>query len=365
MDEISALAELTERLRRAVVTAPAGVLPFEEFMRRALYEPDLGYYERTTGQIGREGDFYTSVTTGPLFGEMLAFQFSEWLSALDSPPGIVEIGAHDGRLAHDILRWFQKWRPAQFESLSYTLVEASPFRQSLQQERLASMGSVARWVGDVPLTRGIVFSNELLDAFPVRAIRWDARRRVWQELGVAWDSGRFVEVAFPRRADTPVPELPVELQSVLPDGFLTEFSPAAEAWWSSTAQELQQGYLMAIDYGLTAEEFIVPQRRDGTRRGYRKHHPVTDLVAEPGACDLTAHVNFTRIQLAGEAAGLKTVRYCEQRVGLTDILRDILRAPNRFAAWSPALNRQFQTLTHPEHLGRSFRWLIQTRQEIP
>ena len=115
MDEVSALAELKDRLRHAVAAAPAGLLPFEEFMRRALYEPELGYYERTTRQIGRGGDFYTSVSAGPLFGEMLAFRFSEWLSPLEGAPSIVEIGAHDGRLALDILRWFQQWRPAQFK----------------------------------------------------------------------------------------------------------------------------------------------------------------------------------------------------------------------------------------------------------
>jgi hypothetical protein len=32
-----------------------------------------------------------------------------------------------------------------------------------------------------------------------------------------------------------------------------------------------------------------------------------------------------------------------------------------FGEWTPARTRQFQTLTHPEHFGRAFRVLVQSR----
>lgn len=364
MDESAARTELAERLRQAVESAPSGVLPFEVFMQRALYEPDLGYYEQSPGRVGRTGDFYTSVSVGPLFGELLAHQFAAWLSALDFPPCLVEAGAHDGRLAQDILGWLRSYRPALFERLTYCVVEPSTARRKWQAERLGVFDLQLRWTDTMPTTRGIIFSNELLDAFPVRPVRWNARDHRWWEVGVGWDTGRFIEVPFSRRPDTPAPEVPESLQAVLPDGFTTESSPAAESWWRHAADSLQAGFLITMDYGLTADEFLMPQRQHGTCRGYRQHFPVTDLLANPGACDLTAHVNFSRIQSVGEQVGLSTLELATQSVCLTEILRQTLAAPDGFGPWNPARNRQFQTLTHPEHLGRSFRWLVQGRLPI-
>jgi SAM-dependent MidA family methyltransferase len=58
------------------------VLSFARFMELALYCPETGYYETEKGKVGRGGDFITSVSTGNLFGQLLAFQFAEWLEEL-------------------------------------------------------------------------------------------------------------------------------------------------------------------------------------------------------------------------------------------------------------------------------------------
>src|SRR5208283_5555295 len=94
-----------------------GALPFARFMELALYQPGLGYYETRKHGPGRRGDFYTSVSTGELFGELLAFQFAGWLEEMRSAEHgvrIVEAGAHDGKLAGDILKWLQSNRPELF-----------------------------------------------------------------------------------------------------------------------------------------------------------------------------------------------------------------------------------------------------------
>jgi SAM-dependent MidA family methyltransferase len=56
-----------------------GEISFARFMEVALYCPETGYYERNQDNVGRRGDFITSVSVGNLFGELLAFQFAEWL----------------------------------------------------------------------------------------------------------------------------------------------------------------------------------------------------------------------------------------------------------------------------------------------
>src|ERR1700757_2770523 len=103
-----------------------GVIPFARFMELALYCPNFGYYERLDASPGRRGDYFTSVSVGKLFGELLAFQFADWLARLPvQRPQVVEAGAHDGRLALDILRWIDANRPGLRDSLEYWILEPS------------------------------------------------------------------------------------------------------------------------------------------------------------------------------------------------------------------------------------------------
>src|SRR5271170_411731 len=131
--------------------AKKSVLTIARFMELALYCPETGYYETEKGKVGRGGDFITSVSTGNLFGQLLAFQFAGRLAALDLPPEtmIVEAGAHDGRLAHDILTWLQSHRPEVFAGIKYWILEPSPNRQRWQQETLKAFAPQVRWTSDI------------------------------------------------------------------------------------------------------------------------------------------------------------------------------------------------------------------------
>src|SRR5215217_8061206 len=82
-----------------------GRISFREFMDLALYQPEHGYYSSGRAAIGRGGDFYTSVSVGPVFGRLLARQFAELWDRLGNPAefAIVEQGAHEGTFAADCL----------------------------------------------------------------------------------------------------------------------------------------------------------------------------------------------------------------------------------------------------------------------
>jgi SAM-dependent MidA family methyltransferase len=382
--------------------AERGVLPFARFMELALYCPVHGYYETEKDNPGRHGDFYTSVGVGELFGQFLAFQFAEWLQAeVQSPTPlareqaskvqIVEAGAHDGRLAKDILAWLQLKRPKLFDQIEYWVIEPSPRRQKWQKETLKNFAPRVRWFASFqsllqertchssPATRhpplhGIIFSNELLDAMPVHRLGWDAKSKKWFEWGVTVAGEKFVwaripDTLAPRSGErvgargfdpSAIVHLPSSLLAVLPDGYTIETCPAAQNWWREAANVLGRGRLLTIDYGFTADELFSPGRRHGTLRAYFRHHASDDLLANVGAQDLTAHVNFSEIQKAGEACGLTTESFSTQAQFLTRILEKTLREKT-FGDWSSAQTRQFQTLTHPEHLGRAFRVLVQSR----
>ena len=341
-------------------------------MELALYCPVYGYYEKEEDKPGRGGDFYTSVSVGSLFSELLAFQFVEWLETApssanapekgkteSSPVQIVEAGAHDGQLANDILTWLREHRRALFDRLEYQIVEPSAVLAARQRRMLAEFPRI-RWLDDIGKAeriRGIILSNELLDAIPVHRYGWDANEKKWFEWGVTVENGDF-KWARLTHAIPPADNWPAELAAILPDGFIREESPMAKEWWSRAARMLEWGKLVTLDYGFNMEEIL--QRPHGTLRAYRDHRVTADVLADAGEQDLTAHVDFTAIREAGEAVGLETEFFGGQEQFLTRIAASAWKERSGFGAWGSAQTRQFQTLTHPEHLGR-FRVLVQRR----
>ncbi len=359
------MSTLAGRLRETILRE--GVVSFRRFMETALYEPDSGYYERA--RIGRRGDFQTSVTVGPLFGELLALQFAHWLNALGPDVGgplfLVEAGAHDGRLAADILQALEIWSPELASRVTYVCWEPSRRRRLWQEQTLSGWRHQVRWVEDWrglgARVRGVIFSNELLDALPFHRFVWARKEGRWRELGVGWEGGQFVCRPMEREEVEFAPAMPEALRELLPDGFCTEYCPAAEDWWAGAAGALEAGRLVAIDYGLDECDFFAPHRSGGTARGYRDHQLVDDLPRNPGEQDLTAHVNFTRIRQAGERAGLETETDASQARFLTRILAALQRSGGAPESWFARRAGAFQTLTHPDHFGRAFRVLVQSR----
>jgi SAM-dependent MidA family methyltransferase len=361
------LKELPGIVRREIQARE--VISFARFMELALYCPESGYYERIKNNAGQRGDYYTSVSVGSLFGDLLACQFATWLAqAASGACRLLEAGAHDGQLAADILSWLQTRRPELFKAVEYWIFEPSVGRQRRQEKRLRSFAGKVRWFDgwqSVPKegVHGVIFANELLDAMPVHRLGWDAGAQAWFEWGVGAAGEEFVWRKMPVSAEAMahLPDLPSELSAVLPNGFVTEVSPAVNGWWRRAAEVLRQGNLLTFDYGLSAVEFFSPERTCGTLRAYRQHRMSDDLLGAVGEQDLTAHVNFTAIQEAGESAGLKTDGLFSQAHFLTRIVQAAEQAGSILGAWSADRVRQFQTLTHPEHLGTRFTVLVQSR----
>ena len=201
-----------------------GPVSFARFMELALYAPGLGYYERQR-EIGRRGDFFTSVSVGPLLGELLGFQFAQWLGR-DAPFDrlqIVEAGAHEGALAADILGWLRRRRPDLLARLEYCLVEPSPARRSWQEQTLRDWLACIKWVSNISEAASerasrIIFCNEFLDAMPVHRLAWNAAGKRWEECRVACENGVFVwqPAAPPPELAECLPEIGPELAAVLP-----------------------------------------------------------------------------------------------------------------------------------------------------
>ncbi len=350
-------AELIRFIRdRISVTGPVS---FASFMEQALYHPEHGYYSSGRAVIGREGDYFTNVSVGPLFGRLMAAQFAEMWRLLGEQAEfvIVEQAASNGQFAHDVLAAAEVHHPAFFVALRYRIVEPFAALRDRQRETLAAFFERVLWCESLERLEpfcGVHFSNELLDAMPVHLIRWAGSE--WVERYVDHSDDGFVLIDRPivgealRKHVTRIPT---------PDfiGYETEVNRASEEWIGALAKKLVRGFLLAVDYGFARDEFYAPRRTSGTLQCRAQHRVVGSPFEQIGEADITAHVEWTSIVEAAERAGLLFMGFTDQHHFITGLLaRD--DGARIVEEQKPKMQRALQTLLHPGLLGMKFQHLV-------
>jgi SAM-dependent MidA family methyltransferase len=267
---------------------------------------------------------------------LLAVQFFEVWERLDKATDfvIVEQGAHDGQFARDVLEFVQNQLPEFFETLRYQIVEPFPILKEQQRRNLETFGDKVVWRESPEPFTGIHFSNELLDAMPVRLINGGIEKLV------GLDGDKFV---FIERADDEI-----------------MFNQAALEWIEQTAANLQRGYVFAVDYGWLEQAERYPQVRAA-------HRNLDSPFEAVGDADITMSVDWHSIIEHAQANGLRVAGFTDQHHFLTGILSGFGRgdspeppADDRGQSRlpdSPKAKRELQTLLHPEMLGRAFQVL--------
>jgi SAM-dependent MidA family methyltransferase len=341
------------RLIRAKIEK-RGPQSFAWFMQQALYHFEHGYYSSDRCEIGRKGDYFTNVSVGPLFGQLLAAQFVEMWVRLGKPGRrgdiekfmIVEQGAHDGQFARDVLYCVQERTPEFFEALRYQIVEPFPTLRERQSRTLRAFHEKVEWCDSLQPFTGVHFSNELLDAMPVRLIA-NGREKL---VGVEGD--RFVFV-----------EREVENQT---------FNHAALAWVDEVAANLERGYVIAIDYGRLEAEF------QGDVQVRARHRNLDSPFEKIGEADITMLVDWRSILHRAGPNGLRVAGFTDQHHFLTGVVSTWPNLLEARASNSTALSSQVQdaaadrkikralkTLLHPEMLGRAFQVLVLEKNADP
>jgi SAM-dependent MidA family methyltransferase len=341
----------------------SGPLTFARFMELALYDPEAGYYASGRARIGKQGDFFTNVSVGPVFGQILAGQFKEMWSRLGRPGrfALVEQGANDGQLALDLLRGMAS---EILETVEYWIIEPFPALRQRQEEKLHNVKSKVKWVADLdalPVYDGIHFSNELIDSFPFHLIRSNGPG--WEEVYISTDNDELrCEVAAPSTvvADE-LKALPLR-----PAGTLAELRPTAGDWIRALSQRLNQGFVLIVDYGFARFELLAPHRTNGTFCCYRAHRRDSRPLEDPGEKDISAHVDFTALAGAALAAGFRLEGFADQHHYLVGASRDLLaKVSHPPDDLSQRSLRALQTLLHPESMGTQFHYLALSKGAAP
>jgi SAM-dependent MidA family methyltransferase len=335
IETIPNASALAARLRERIKNE--GPIPFYEWMKAALYDRQDGYYCRMDRQKwGREGDYRTSPERSSLFAATFARYFARFYEELGRPAKwtLVEVGAGEGHFANGVLQTFQKFFPDVFAATSYVVDEVSAHSQSLARQRLEAFADrvVFKALDEIQIDPGVVFSNELLDAFPVHRVTVDNHelKEFYVDVGASgkfeWVLNRPTAGALARFKKY-FEDCGVELR----EGRVAEISLDIEAWLGKVANKIRAGFLVTVDYGAAAEDlYSSAGRQYGTLRGFRRHNFVDNLLSRPGEKDLTTTINWSFVKSVGSRLGFEVVAFEQQdrflmASGLLDQLEVALR----------------------------------------
>jgi SAM-dependent MidA family methyltransferase len=349
---------ITDRIKKE------GSISFRDFMEMALYHPGYGYYASADTEIGGRGDFYTSSHVHPVFGALIGKQIAEMWEVMKRPSSfhVIEMGAGRGYLAHDMLSYLKETEF--YDALEYVIVEINPYLKKKQEEQLSVFNNKMKWVSaltDISSVSGCLFSNELLDAFPVHLIRSDCGRI--SEVYLTVENNDFYEVYKECRPE--VINYLSEFGITLPQDYRTEVNLDLKNWLKDISLTIKEGFVFTIDYGYPAADYYSQERTRGTILCYYRHQAHDNPYQRAGEQDISAHVNFSALKKWGEELGFETVGFTSQGAFLVSLrIDEVLN--ERFAGCegSEGSINMVSRLISPEGLGESHKVLMQYKGKL-
>lgn len=353
---------MKEIIRQFIDASPEKKISYAEYIELALYHPEEGYYIKERKKIGKEGDFYTSSNVSDVFGKLIGKWFAKNSGNLGLLPSVCEIGAGNGRFARAFI---QGWNEVKAETLTYCIVEVSPYHQRLQEAELNGLENVdilyANTFANTGMKQGLIFSNELFDAFPVHVV--EKSKGTVKEVFVGHENGQLKEIMIPVMDDRIINFL-IDQELELSEGQRIEIPLAFDPFIKSISDNFTKGIMVTVDYGYSKEEWMHPSRRRGSLRGYYQHQMHHDVLQHPGEMDITSHVHFDALKLIGEKYSLDFVQKTRQdefllAAGILDELAEH-HDPNPFSE-SSKRNRAIRSLILPGGISQSFDVVIQAK----
>ncbi len=291
-----------------------GYVPWEAFMRAALYDSTCGYYQCHLRVVGRHGDFSTSAT----LDSTLARAIVAWSRRRfrGQPWCVIELGGGDGSLARRFIK-SAAWRA--WGGLAYHIVETGRNLQTTQRQSLVwpRVRRVVRWHESILEAlaackyRADIFGNEFIDAFPCIALKNEASHG-WRELHVC-RSQSGLELAWLDLTERGQQALACSTISNLPADSCGEVHLSFREWLAGIPSQHFAGRLLLIDYAASMPAKAA-RSRALSLRGYFAQQRVSgaELLHRFARQDLTADVNFWDIQRWAEELGWHVIKICTQ-----------------------------------------------------
>ncbi|WP_042355059.1 class I SAM-dependent methyltransferase [Bacillus rubiinfantis] len=347
-------------IKNHILTSPDKLITYADYIARALYHPDYGYYMKEKQKIGRQGDFITTSNISDIYGRLMAKWFLFLSKEHELPTVFCEIGAGNGRFAQAFLK---EWEAAANTAIDYIILETSPYHRKLQAQLLHPHFSV-RYVESLTELKdfeGMIFSNEFFDALPVHVIEKDNGE--FFEIMIGISNNQFQEQKVPLTNQEILLFLE-ESQLELRNGQRIEIPLAMKAVIKEIETVLSRGIVVTADYGYTNEEWMDPRRLKGSLRGFSQHTLIENVLRSPGDIDITSHIHLDYLMQKGEQLGLKGIKMLSQHEFLLklNILKELEDHydPNPFSEINRK-NRAIRSLIMPGGISSFFQIIIQQK----
>jgi SAM-dependent MidA family methyltransferase len=225
----------------------------------------------------------------------------------------IDIGCGDGGLVRAVAAQIDE-ENVRFYGVDRTLARVATAAEGSGGTPLGQPAGRRRSDGDVTFVHTLdevprdgaqlIFSSELYDAIPFA--RLVQRAGHLHELWVAEGEGAldWSEHEASPQYENYFRERGIELA----EGQFADVTLEWEAFHEDVVCFLTRGLVVTLDYGFPAAKLFHPRaRRFGTAAAYSGHRVHRDLLADPGEQDLTAHINFSDLERAGERQGARTL----------------------------------------------------------
>lgn len=355
-------------LRDIITNSKDNVITYEDYMSTVLYHPENGYYMKPGEKVGKKGDFITTSNISSIFGILFARVFHMLIEQEKISPYICEIGGGNGRFAKAVLDELSDNYKETYEKLIYLIIETSPYHQALQKEILPIGDKIVQYenideaASEYSSFNGIVFSNELFDAFPVRVI--EKKDDQLFEVKVTIGDDNNLAERLSKLTDRKILGYLADSEIALENGQRFEVPLAMLQYLEQLSKFIKSGVVFTIDYGYTNEEWRQPAHKEGSLRGYYKHQLIRDPLLHPGDMDLTTHIHFDSLVSYGDKLGFKQVRKMRQdefllAAGILSFLEQNYD-PNPFSEKSKR-NRAIRSLIMDGSMSSMFHVVIQEK----
>lgn len=373
------MTTLVSLIRDEIVKA-GGWIGFDRFMELALYAPVRGYYSGGSAQpFGRAGDFVTAPMLGPWLGRAIG----TWCRPLAGHEGLLvrEFGGGLGDLAANMLSSSAITR--------YEMIELSANLRVEQQKRTTGFPQIVWKQSLEPDFSGLVIANEVLDAMPVKCFQWAGDDRVLEwGIGLAFESDQaqnqpsqaskeggpfywnarqaesseLIAHVLARRDQAQQRGLPWQ------PGHRGEWSPWFGPWLKSLHDSMRSGAVVLIDYGHAAHELDHVSRQSGTLCAHYRHQRFDEpdeLLMRVGEQDLTAHVDFSLLAIAAQAAGFEVRGFITQgrflmNAGVLEHAQELMNA-SADEVQKTQLLASLKLLVTESAMGESFKVMLLTK----
>jgi SAM-dependent MidA family methyltransferase len=323
---------------------------FSEFFNSWLYSKE-GYYNNFK-TIGKQGDFYTAVSTSDFFGASIAnFIYTQMQKkGLPKDIALVEVGAHQGYLICDMIRWLFTCEPSLIDSMRFYIVEKQPAVQAAQKEYINSQFGSDVTVKIVDCLEAVneeeifVVANEIFDAFACELVYEDK---------ICHIDKTSLHPFWLENTDEAIKQKAARYGIVK-----GEVAIGYEDFAKELANSAKKINFLSFDYGDKGA------RNDFSVRIYKDHkvYPFfengLDMELLYKKSDITVDVNFMHLIDAFEQAGFCTLSYRTQNSALIDFgLMDILEKYAKVATQKQYIRQvnKIKTLIDPTMMGERFK----------